>query len=67
MRSHVDWRGERNIPYKSVETSTHIRVLKPRGKAEIPTRFKTLRGSLESPNRTIFARRDHISNNFKFF
>ena len=22
VRSHIDWRGERNIPYKGVETST---------------------------------------------
>ena len=34
MRSHIDWRGERNIPYKGVETCPH-------------THFKTLRVSLE--------------------
>ena len=27
--SHIGWRGERNIPYKDVETSPNIHVLKP--------------------------------------
>ena len=35
VRSHIDWIGERNIPYKGVETSPY------------QTRFKTLRRSLE--------------------
>ena len=44
VRSHIGWRGERSIPYKGVETSPSIRVL------------KTLRGSPKgkSPKRTIF-------------
>ena len=33
VRSHIGWRGERNISYKGVETSLE------------QTRFKTLRGS----------------------
>ena len=44
VRSHVDWRAERNILYKGVQTSPSTRVLK--------TEWKTKR---ESPNRTISA------------
>ena len=41
VRSHIGWRGERNISYKGVETSLE------------QTRFKTLRGSLEGKVQTI--------------
>ena len=46
VRSHIDWRGEQNIPYKCVETSPQ------------KTRSKTLKGSplRESPKRTISTR-----------
>ena len=40
VRSHIDWRGEQNIAYKGVETSSY------------QTPLKTLRGS---PKRIIFA------------
>ena len=43
VRSHISWRGERNILYKGVETSSY------------QTRFKNLEGKpeRESPKRTI--------------
>ena len=45
VRSHVDWRGERNISYKGVETSSYH------------TGFKNLevKPERESPKRTVFA------------
>ena len=45
MRSHIGWRGERNIPYKGVETSPY------------QTRFKTVRLTAirNEPTRTISA------------
>ena len=44
VRSDISWRGERNIPYKSVETSpqqTHFKILRgsPEGKAKKMTIF----------------------------
>ena len=43
VRSHIGWRGKRNIPYKSVKTS-------PREDAFLKTEGKPER---ESPKRTI--------------
>ena len=38
MRSHIGWRGKRNIFYKGVETSPSARIVGPDG-GEIPYRL----------------------------
>ena len=45
VRSHVSWRGERNISYRVWKPLSSIRVLKPRGKPIMESQKSTLSAS----------------------